>query len=33
MRELHRGAVHFEGDTGCDACGCVLSLVGTAEYR
>jgi hypothetical protein len=33
MRELRRGATHFEGDTSCDGCACVLTHVGTAEYR
>jgi hypothetical protein len=33
MRELRRASDRFEGDTGCDACGCVLHHVATAEYR
>jgi hypothetical protein len=33
MRELRLGAVHFEGESGCDGCECVLRHVGTAEYR
>jgi hypothetical protein len=33
MPELRRGSTRFEGETGCDACGCVLSHVGSAEYR
>lgn len=33
MPELRRGSTRFEGATGCDACGCVMSHVGNAEYR
>jgi hypothetical protein len=33
MRELRRGTARFEGDTGCDRCGCVLHHVANAEYR
>ena len=33
MRELHRASTLFEGDTGCDRCGCVLHHVAKAEYR
>jgi hypothetical protein len=33
MLELRRGATRFEGETHCDACGCVMSHVGDAEYR
>ncbi|APR74719.1 Hypothetical protein A7982_00065 [Minicystis rosea] len=32
LRELRRNAARFEGETGCDGCGCVLSHVGSAEY-
>lgn len=33
MRELRRGAVSFEGDSGCNECACTLCHVAVAEYR
>jgi hypothetical protein len=33
MPELRHGSTRFEGETACDACGCVMSHVGNAEYR
>jgi hypothetical protein len=33
MPELRRGSTRFEGETGCDGCGCLMSHVGNAEYR
>jgi hypothetical protein len=33
MPELLGGSTRFEGETGCDACGCVMSHLGDAEYR
>ncbi len=33
LAELRKRATRFEGSSACVACGCVLSHVGTAEYR
>jgi hypothetical protein len=33
MPELLRGSTRFEGETGCNACGCVMSYVGNVGYR